>query len=247
MKKLFILSFIAFLGLINLSVTAKARINIRKAAFFMNQAAVAKEDKNYILARQLDTKLCDAGYHSSCGSAADMYVLGQGVKQSYSIAAKFYKKGCPPEDDYDIHSCERLGWLYENGQGVKKSYSIADKFYKRSCHNRGNHIIYSQLGCGLLGNSYDQGLGVLRDYHEAIRLYKKGCNDQKIILGKGYAIIRGNGWACVNLALYYQSGGDGIRPNLKKALQLYREACKDGYTQVCNASKNLKRTSKSFF
>ena len=55
---------------------------------------------------------------------------GNGVKQDYIEAAKFYEKAC---DDEIGQSCSNLGVLYLKDQGIKHDYIKAIKLFKKAC------------------------------------------------------------------------------------------------------------------
>ena len=55
---------------------------------------------------------------------------GQGVRQSYTEAFKYYKLAC---DNKEYLGCANLGSLYANGRGVRQSYSMAKEYYGKAC------------------------------------------------------------------------------------------------------------------
>jgi len=120
---------------------------------------------NYIDS-MLYQKECDGGDTKGCDNLGDLYYNGQGVKQNYPIAAKYFKKAC---DGGDAKGCYNLGNLYDDGDGVIQNYSIAAKYYKKACDG-GN-----AWGCENLGYLYDNGQGVKQSYSIANKYYKKAC------------------------------------------------------------------------
>ena len=81
---------------------------------------------------------CDVGDGAGCYNLGLLYYKGEGVKQSYSKAADYYRKAC--DLGYGV-GCYNLGISYYNGEGVKQSYSEAKKFYGKACDMK------DDLGC----------------------------------------------------------------------------------------------------
>ena len=73
---------------------------------------------------------CDVGDGAGCFNLGLLYAKGEGVKQSYSKAADYYRKAC---DLGYGGGCSDLGILYRNGEGVKQSYSEAADYYRKAC------------------------------------------------------------------------------------------------------------------
>lgn len=74
-------------------------------------------------------------------SLGDFYYHGQGVKQGYREAARFYKLSA--EQGYAIAQ-NNLGVLYQEGQGVKKDYKEAANLYRLSA-KQGNKTAKKRL------------------------------------------------------------------------------------------------------
>ncbi|MGE3259322.1 MAG: tetratricopeptide repeat protein [Geobacter sp.] len=55
-----------------------------------------------------------------------MYYKGEGVKQDYKQAAKWYQKAA---DQGHASAQYNLGIVYENGYGITQNYSIAHMWY----------------------------------------------------------------------------------------------------------------------
>jgi TPR repeat protein len=55
-----------------------------------------------------------------------MYYIGQGVKQDFKEAAKWYRKAA---DQGDAEAQSNLGTMYKDGLGVKQNFKEAVKWY----------------------------------------------------------------------------------------------------------------------
>ena len=58
-----------------------------------------------------------------------MYSHGNGVKQDYSEALRWYRKAAEQENSYAQFM---LGLMYENGLGVTKNLQEARKWYRKA-------------------------------------------------------------------------------------------------------------------
>jgi len=87
-----------------------------------------------------------------------MYSNGQGVKQDYAEAARWYKKAA---EQGSVNAQFNLGVMYSAGQGVPKSATEAVKWYKMAAENGDAG---AQLNLGLM---YSTGQNVKQDYSEA--------------------------------------------------------------------------------
>ncbi|MGN0894409.1 MAG: tetratricopeptide repeat protein, partial [Succinivibrio sp.] len=65
-----------------------------------------------------------------CSNLGYLYDSGQGVKQDYKTATKYYEKSCELGESI---GCNIAGINYEIGLGVKQSYSQAKHFYGKAC------------------------------------------------------------------------------------------------------------------
>ena len=64
---------------------------------------------------------------------AAIYEKGSGVKQSYKLAAKYYRRGC--EEGTYGQACLGLASLYRDGKGVTQDLTKAEEFLKKACDN----------------------------------------------------------------------------------------------------------------
>ena len=177
------------------------------------------------------------------------YENGQGVKQSYEEAVKWYilaaEQGYAPAQ-------LNLGYCYELGQGVKQSYEEAVKWYTLAAEQE---LANAQFN---LGVCYKNGQGVKQSYEEAVKWWHKaaeqGDADAQINLGVCYelgqgvkqsyeeavkwytlAAEQGDAEAQLNLGICYDDG-QGIEQSYKEAAKWYTLAAEQG---VALAQYNL--------
>lgn len=67
---------------------------------------------------------------NSCLLVGALYEDGDGVRQDYTKAAEYYKKGC---DLGYASPCEALGDLYMQGKGVPRNRSSAKRLFGKAC------------------------------------------------------------------------------------------------------------------
>ena len=115
---------------------------------------------------------------------AAAYDWGQGVKQDYNEAAKWYAKAA---EQGLAEAQNALGSLYQSGEGVSRDYKKAVELYKKAAGQGYDPAISS------LGYMYDLGLGVEQDDVKAVELYKKAAD-------------QGHLQAMVNLGMMYLQG-----------------------------------------
>ena len=134
-----------------------------------------------------------------------MYYVGEGVKQDYVEAVKWYRQAAA-QGDRDAQY--NLAVAYAFGEGVKQDHGQAATWYRRAAEQ--SHII-AQYSLGL---SYAYGEGVPQDTQEAANWFEKAAK-------QGYARAQ------VHLASMYHIG-DGVGRNFKEAAKWYRKAADRG-------------------
>jgi flagellar biosynthesis GTPase FlhF len=87
-----------------------------------------------------------------------MYERGDGVKQDYEEAIKWYRKAA---EQGHSGSQNNLGNIYELGKGVPKDYAEAVRWYRKAAE-QGEALAQSNLG-----RMYAMGHGVRKDYVQA--------------------------------------------------------------------------------
>ncbi len=133
------------------------------------------------------------------------YEKGNGVKQDYAEAVKWYRKAAEQGHTW---AQVQLGLCYDRGNGVAQDFSEAfDWFMKAS--NQGYH--WGHYNAAL---SYSQGKCFAKNIPEAIKLFRLAAD-------------QGNKTAQNSLAIFYENG-EGVEKDMGKALELYRKSAEQG-------------------
>jgi TPR repeat protein len=158
----------------------------------------------------------DAEAQNKLGS---IYAKGQGVKQSYAEAAKWYRQAA---DQGNAGAQTALGELYEAGQGVPCDEAKAAQWYRRAAEQ--GHVA-GQYSLAVL---YVMGKGVPRDIAEAVKWYRQAAD-------------QGNALAQYNLGMRYKEG-DGVPQDRVEAYKWLRLAAAQGLPDAAKARDELKRS-----
>ena len=102
---------------------------------------------------------------------ANAYETGEGLKQDYVEAAKWYRKVA---EQGNVVAQYVLGKLYKNGKGVKQDYAEAAKWYRKAAE-QGYPDAQQDLG-----TLYKNGKGVKQDYAEAGKWFRKAADQGKV-------------------------------------------------------------------
>jgi len=130
-------------------------LSVPTIASTLYDAQSAYSAGNYAKAFEVYTKLAKKNNAQAQLSLGVMYSLGQGVTQSYEIAAKWFKKSAKSGN---ILAQNILGEMYDLGTGVPQDYKIAAKWYRLAAEHGDKHGQYN------LGIMYARGLGMPPDY-----------------------------------------------------------------------------------
>ena len=114
-------------------------------------------------------------------SIGDLYYNGNGVKQDYEEAMKWYRKAAAQGNAIAQNN---IGKLYHWGRGVKQDYEEAMKWYQKAAA-QGNAFAQNSIG-----NLYYNGNGVKQDYEEAMRWYQKAMEQGLSIAKENLARVR---------------------------------------------------------
>ncbi|GHT42616.1 hypothetical protein FACS189443_5830 [Planctomycetales bacterium] len=111
-----------------------------------------------------------------------MYFQGEGVKQDYAEAEKWYRKAAEQGHATVQYS---LGVLYFQGEGVKQDYAEAAKWFRKAAE-QGDADAQR-----ILGLMYFKGEGVKQDYAEAAKWFRKAAKQgnadaQRILCGMSF-------------------------------------------------------------
>ena len=148
-----------------------------------------------------------------------IYAKGQGVAQSYSEAAKWYRKAA---DQGHAGAQAALGELYEAGQGVPCDAAQAAQWYRRAAEK--GHVV-GQYSLAVL---YVMGKGVPRDIAQAVNWYRQAAD-------------QGNALAQYNLGMRYNQG-DGLPQDRVEAYKWLRLAAAQNLPDAAKARDELKRS-----
>ena len=148
-----------------------------------------------------------------------IYARGQGVKQSYAEAAKWYRKAA---DQGHARAQTALGELYEAGQGVPCDEAEAARWYRRGAE-QGD--VVGQYSLAVL---YVMGKGVPKDIAEAVKWYRQAAD-------------QGNALAQYNLGRRHKEG-DGVPQDPVEAYKWLRLAAAQGLPDAAQAGDELKRS-----
>jgi TPR repeat protein len=96
-----------------------------------------------------------------------MFKDGQGVKQDFGEAVRWYRKAA---DQGHAIAQINLGSMFKNGQGVKQDFSEAMRWYRKAADQ--GHVD-AQLNLGIM---FESGQGVKQDFGEAKRWYRKAAD-----------------------------------------------------------------------
>lgn len=130
----------------------------------INQGIRMYKAKDFAGASQIFQKLADQGNPRGQYLLAYQYEKGEGVRQSYEEAVRWYRKS--GEQGY-AEAQNYLGMIYENGTGVKEDWAEAVRWIRKSAE-QGN-----AEGQFLLGRIYQFGMTVPQNRQEAIRWFDK--------------------------------------------------------------------------
>lgn len=102
-----------------------------------------------------------------CYQKAEAYYYGEGVRQSYYEAVKWYMVAA--ELGHADAQCD-LGNCYYYGEGLPENYERSVYWYEKSAEQGNVRALYN------LGNSYYYGEGVARDEKLAIAYYDRAAS-----------------------------------------------------------------------
>ena len=155
------------------------------------------DDTTLLLAEQGDAK--------AQNKLGFVYDAGQGVRQDYAEAVKWYRKAA---DQGNASAEYNLGSMYANGQGVPQDDADAVKWFRKAADQDNAAAEYD------LGSMYRDGRGVPQDYAEAMKWFRKAAN-------------RGLAAAENNIGGMYDTG-KGVRQDAAEAVKWYRKGADHG-------------------
>jgi TPR repeat protein len=154
----------------------------------------------------------DAEAQNNLGS---MYVHGDGVRQDYAEAIKWYRLAAAQGH---TEAQNNLGSMYDEGIGVRQDFAEAIKWYQLAAKQGNAEAQYN------LGAMYDEGVGVRQgvrqDFAEAVKWLQ-------------LAAAQGHAEAQYNLGTKYYTG-EGVQQDYAEAVKWYRLAAKQGNAEAQN-------------
>lgn len=100
-----------------------------------------------------------------------MYATGDGVRQDYAKARKYYEKAAAQNDASALYN---LGIMYRNGYSVKQDYKKARVWYAKGAENGD---AYSMMN---LARMTENGLGMKKDVNKAVELYRQAAANSNV-------------------------------------------------------------------
>ena len=150
-------------------------------------------------------KKAEAGDASSQFNLGVMYSNGDGVRQDYTEAAKWFTKAA---DQGHASAQFELGIIYAYGKGVPHNYAEGVRWYTRAAQQEHTDAQYN------LGVMYSTGLGVPQDDTEAVKWYTKAAQ-------------KGHLPAQTSLGFSYIYG-QGVPQDYTEAVKWYTKAAEHG-------------------
>jgi hypothetical protein len=138
-----------------------------------------------------------------------MYYEGEGVKQDYAEAVKWFRKAA---EQGHAEAQYNLAVRYAKGEGVQQDDAEALKWCSKAAEQGCAEAQYN------LGFIYYNGQGVQQDYAEASKWFRKAAE-------------QGHASAQFNLAVRYAKG-EGVQQNYTEAVKWYRKAAEHGYADA---------------
>ena len=199
-------------------------------------------------------KAAEQGDEYGQTSIGDCYYYGRGVTQNYSEAIKWYRKAA---EQGDTNAQNNLGNCYYYGRGVTQNYNEAIKWYRKAAE-QGDTNAQNNLGI-----CYKYGEGVTQDYTEAIKWFYKAAeqgdtNAQNNLgdcyyYGQGVSQNHSEAIKWYRKAIEYTTGGIrclaysyengySVEKDINKAIELYRQAARQGDQLAHEALTRLGRT-----
>jgi TPR repeat protein len=156
----------------------------------------------------------DADAQRTLGGA---YARGEGVKQDYQEAAKWYQRAAT---NGNAAAQTALGELFEAGQGVPHDYAQAAAWYRRAAEQGLSGAQYN------LAALYAVGKGVPLDNAEALKWYVQAAN-------------QGDSLAQYNVGMRYFEA-HGIKRDLEQAYKWLSLAAAQGLPDAAQALNSVK-------
>ena len=176
-------------------------------------------------------KACELGDARACGNLGVLAVK----MDAWPEAERRFRQGC---DLGSGRACEMLGNLFQEGRLGKADPVRAEALYRKGCEltfgpgcfaagvlseksNPGDSLALYTQGCAL-GDPPSCGLaGGMRGMPAGRNELEQGCNAK-------------DGWACFQLARFWDQGWEGQVPDPKAAAKAWEGACDQKMWAACN-------------
>lgn len=157
-------------------------------------------------------KAADQGMEEAQIFMATIYMLGEGVTQSYYQAFSWFLRAAT--EHHNAYAQYQIGEMYARGHGARQNYISAARWFRRAAYQ---NFARAQ---GALGFLLANGYGVRQNDTEAVDWYLKAAS-------------QGDMESLFNLGVHYEQGR-GVRRNLNTAKMFYGRACDAGYQKGCD-------------
>ena len=228
-------------------------LNLQKEVVSSNRTVQNDDSKGLVHSSLFSlVEKAERGDAAAQASLGYKYDKGQDCVQSYSEAAKWYRKAAEQGNSVAQHN---LAILYAEGHGVPQDYSEAAKWYRKAAE-QGNAVAQHNLGY-----MYFNGHGVPQDYSEAAKWHRKAAEqgnansqcDLGYMYGRGQGVSQdyseaakwykkaaeqGNRAAQYSIGIYYKNGR-GVSQDYSEAAKWLRKAADQGDTDAKKALLNL--------
>lgn len=143
---------------------------------------------------------CTAGKMQDCYALGESYRRGDGVMQSYKLAAEHYETAC---DGDNANGCAGLAYLSTHARGVPKDLPKSRRLFEKSCE------LGLASGCAGYGNMLYTGTGGRKDVDRGTVHLRSACDGNYT-------------WACERLeALGARDPGNSAYDRLKDARERF--------------------------
>lgn len=187
--------------------------------FVGSETRSATEAKSPADVESIKTK-AEQGLADAQQQLGSLYSHGDGVKQDYKEAAKWYRLAA---DKSNTVAQTALGELYEVGQGVPKDEAEAARWYRAAAEQGYTPAQYN------LAVLYVTGKGVTANVNEALKWYRKAAEhgDSLAQYNLGMRFFEGNGVKADPVEAYYwlslaadqkQSDAVRVREQLRRTI-----------------------------
>lgn len=151
----------------------------------------------------------------------EYYKNGIGTSKNYKEALKWFYKGAE-EGSVHFVSCAPecmfyIGLFFSYGMGVQQDSKQAVYWYRKSAE------LGHPTAAVNLGNRYMRGDGVERNEVEAVKWWRKAAEAKR---------SKPDAKAMYYMGLAYKKGIGGITPDKSIALQWFKKAASNGYTDA---------------